>query len=277
MRKIAWVLGVLLLLCAMPAHAAMDSSRLTLEQALLQRGFPPDVVAGLSGPNKEALAAAEATYRSHTADNSLLVEKEKGGELDPDRLANFQHLVVVGQLPARASGRTDLLVTYDWVWDYQPVFTLRDKFGLAWSGEFELLTEYTEAARYGYTAFGRDVETGRQYDTRSFQWSGLDQYAPQNGIGWTYDILGTFWSSRGGRYRQYEVYRHQGWAQIRVGQFANGQQQQSAVAGRYFHQEFRVGGASFTFNSVSRPTVGLTADWGYDESPTAVTSFYWPF
>lgn len=276
MRKWAGFLSVILFLSiALPTQAAPLPIHLTLEQSLLLQGYPEKVVAQMSSANKEALVQGHAVYRNHTFSNEPLYERP-AQNLTPQSLANFSHMIVLSQVPSGAPGRADFLVTYDWAWNYQPIFTLTDKFGLAWSGGFDLLTDYADSATYGYTVFGVDVETGQSYDAQSYQWTGQDQYTPGAGIGWSYDMMSSFWSSRNGHYCQYQVYRHQGWAQVRIGQYPGGQQHQSSVSAKYFHHQLQLGNPSFTFTTTGRPSVGISPSWGFDESTAAVTSFYWP-
>lgn len=81
-------------------------------------------------------------------------------------------------------GIAQFVLDYNWDWNYDPTWTLMDKFGIAWTDDFDPIPS---SAVHSYRAFASD---GYQYTTGNIYT--YDTFTPGTGIGWKYDIIDNF-------------------------------------------------------------------------------------
>ncbi|MNT98447.1 hypothetical protein D3C72_2410320 [compost metagenome] len=65
---------------------------------------------------------------SHKRTTGLITES---GSAAPRSLSNFTHDLVVGQVTSGTAGKVEFVLDYNWDWNYDPMYTMNDSFGIA--------------------------------------------------------------------------------------------------------------------------------------------------
>ena len=188
--------------------------------------------------------------------------------MQPFAMNNWTSTVSEVQLK---SGIKDILkyrLTYNWNWNQRANFNLSDKFGIAWSDDWDALPN-TAVSSYS----PRGVNSDGNYSTRTFHYTGYGDYKPGNGIGWTYNILHNYTGTDG---KYYETSNHSGHGSIDIVKAHNGsaKNDSSSAVGQYFHKQGALTG-SLGFNGSGKPTISISASINYDQSPTTGKQWYW--
>ena len=161
---------------------------------------------------------------------------------------------------AYGNGIAKKYLTYSWKWSYAPVWTLKDKVAMAWSGNFTAEPEsiyWTYKKNVGFT--GTQVHT----DYISESGYGYDDYNPNAGCGVDIDIKGTIT----GTYNRY----HSGTLSAELTKATSSLTRESAI-GRYYHKKI-INGLSLSF-SASGPSISVTSGSNYDQSSDSAVAFW---
>ncbi|HBI03125.1 MAG TPA: hypothetical protein DDY49_03730 [Paenibacillaceae bacterium] len=244
---------------------------------LQKAGYSEEVIAILEQPQKEYIYKEKLVYAYHKTETGNLKETNdnsnpevQSGDVGIQSLSNWTATLVASRFTTPSvSGKVEFNLDYNWTWDYPPSWTLTDKFGIAWTDDFDA---YPSTAVYAYRAFGRHVSstgvTYAEYSTGN-QFTYKD-YTPGTGIGWEYDIISSFVKSN----VDYGVYKHKGWGRIKIGKYSNksGLDEQTSASASYFHKQGTLTG-TLTFSPT--PSISITNGWCYDKSPDSGATFSW--
>ncbi|MFZ5596619.1 MAG: hypothetical protein ACOY31_06365 [Bacillota bacterium] len=229
-----------------------------LDAKLIKQGYPQDVLNLLDSEQKQMLVDKKATYITHIIKRDNLTDDVNSkSDVSATSLSNFTQSIVVSDLADSPNGRMRYALTYNWNWNYDPYYTLTDKFGMAWSDDFDI-----ESAAWRYIAYGSDGIGN--YATKNWTGSGMSQSQAATGAGWNYDIVDSFMQNN----RLYLTYRHQGRGYVEISKWSNksGNNEQASVVGKYFHQQMSPQ-ATFTFSKT--PSISITPTTSYDASSSA--------
>ena len=246
-----------------------------INQYLIEQGLPQENVSQISDEDKINLYRDGARLVAIDTEYGNLNETQTTGKLPIKEhpispLATLKNWTGTLSIWEVASGRKDILkhrVFYQWTWNQRANFNLTDKFGVAWSDDWDALPE---TSKYSYTV--RGVNNTGANNSRTFNYTGYSDYKPGNGIGWSVNILHNF--NIGSVY--HETNRHQGYGTVDIvkGHNRSGRQDSSSAVGQYFHKRGAVTG-SINFNGSSKPGISISWATQYDTSPVSPRQWYW--
>ncbi|WP_139491559.1 hypothetical protein [Brevibacillus dissolubilis] len=273
MRK--WLISIttcifLIGFLAYNAHAFENLDEKKLNLYLQKAGYPSEVIETLEPEQKHDLYMNRALYVSFQKKRDNLSDSKTDNSAGTMRiltLSNFTHTLLVSRIPSSISGIARFKVDYNWDWNSRAINNLWDKFGIAWSDDYDALME---SVRYSYVAYG--INGNRQYTTKKMSSSSYDKYTPGAGIGWKFDLLHHFTQNN----MYYEVYRHKGWGgvYIQTPHDGSGRADTSSATASYFHQQFDTNG-TLSFSGGAVPDIGIGYSLLYDESPNKGFSWSW--
>ncbi|MGP3782580.1 hypothetical protein [Paenibacillus sp. 1A_MP2] len=242
---------------------------------LKNAGYTQEVIDTLELYQKEYLYEEKAIFTAHKNALGQLTESEEGVAEDFSlmSLPNWTHSLVVSQVKA-PSGYVDFIFSYNSDWSYRPNFTSEEKFGIAWTDDFD---PYPETAKYSYQARGyQDRPTAypgcpSRRTNGGTIWSGYNTYNPGAGVGWAINLIGSWWSQDCG---YYTVDGHKGSGQVKAGKAHsnNSAPDSSSAVGKYFHRTYLANG-ELGFSGV--PTITISPSSNYDPSDEVGARWNW--
>ena len=239
-----------------------------INKYLQKAGYPEEVIAILEQPQKEYIYEGKLVYSFHKSSNGNLKEKDdksnlevQSGDVSTQSLSNWTQTLVASRFSTPSGpGKIEFNLDYNWTWNYDPYFTLMDKFGITWSGGF---LAYPESAVYSYRAYGQHVSstavTYREYST-GMKYNYTD-YISSAGIGFEYDIIKSFVQSN----TVYGVYKHKGWGRVKIYTHSDnsGTYEGAAAAAAYFHKELNFTGE---LQYGTPPSITISPSIAFDKS-----------
>ncbi|MBJ6360659.1 hypothetical protein ACFOQM_04960 [Paenibacillus sp. GCM10012307] len=212
-----------------------DLSEDGLNTYLINAGYPQDVIDILEFEQKISFYTQQAVYTSHKTTEGHLSEKSESiTNLDVSARAinNFTQTLVMSQVRTNTSGLAQALVTYNWEWDYIPLFTMTDKWGIAWTDDWDPLPT---TARYSYRAIAESSPGVVSASSSTGNISGYDAFLPGSGIGFAVNLIAGF--TQNGIF--YSTTKHKGWSEIRIQKAHNGSGTLDSSSGvaNYFHKQ----------------------------------------
>ncbi|MFC4767538.1 hypothetical protein [Effusibacillus consociatus] len=245
-----------------------------LNKYMEHANYPKEIIDMFELPQKQRIYEEKAVYAYHKHIDGDLKESQDqesqnsaSGDVNAQTFYNWGSTLTASYVSQpSAPGKVEFILDYNFDWNYKPYYTLEDKFGLAWTDDFD---PYPETARYAYRAFGSNGNAGYAEYATGAQYT-YDTYSPGTGIGWVYDSISSFYQNG----VKYDVYRHKGWGQVKIGKYSDksGAQEQTSAVGTYFHKEGTFTGA-LTFSKT--PEVQISYSISYDKAPDAGTTFTW--
>lgn len=234
-------------------------------------GYPTEVIAEFEDEQKQNIYEEKLVYTSHTTENSFAFESLGSAPKYSLRTTtgNWTRTLVASKVTTPSvKGKNEFVLDYNWTWNNNPDFALTDKFGIAWSDDFDA---YPETAVYAYKATGynnirnetRDQSTGNVYTYKD--WNSAA------GIGWEYDIKDFFYYNN----LSYIVNTHKGWGRVKIGKYSNksGTTESTSAVGSYFHKYGAFTG-SLAFSPA--PSVSISFASSYDKFADAgAAPFSW--
>lgn len=162
-------------------------------------------------------------------------------------------------------------ITYLWMWNYDPWFTLTDHMGIAWSDEFTLRKDSIE---YSYTpAFVVGDEVVKEGEPRTT--GGKLRHELDRGFGVAFNIVSSFKDKRDGKVQGSNF--HGGYLTGIIEKWLKGddrgQQDLASAKAKNFHQVLMPEG-SLIFDK-DGPSISITFSTSYDESPETYLDFYY--
>jgi len=236
-----------------------------IEQYLLEQGFPQDYISILADEQKQGFYRDEAIFVTLDTVDGLLSEKDT---IQAFAMKNWTGTVSTVQVKSGIKGILKYRLTYNLNWNQRANFNLTDKFGIAWSNDWDALENSSISS---YTPKGINSAGGTSSVT--YNYTGYGDYKPGNGIGWAFDIKHNFTGTDG---KYYETSSHSGYGSIDIVKAHNGsgRTDSSSSVGQYFHKQGTVNG-SLGFNGSEKPSISISFSIGYDESPQAGKQWYW--
>jgi hypothetical protein len=274
-----------------------------LDQYMAKAGYPTEIISLLEPDQKENLFQEKAVYVYHknvignlteqvessssvgiqntenTNDESGKTKKSKDDKkikkdtkskddgVSQEALANWTSTITASQVTTPSEvGKVEFIMNYNWTWAYDPYFTLVDRYGMAWTDDFDA---YPTSAVYAYRAFG-EASDGSLAEYHTGNLYKYDDFNPGTGIGWSFDILDWFYVDS----KQYLTYKHKGWGRVKIGKFSDksGNDESTSAVGTYWHKQGTCSG-ELTFTKL--PSVGISCSSGWDKSPDVGVVFSW--
>lgn len=262
---------------------AEENSSSKYNNYMLKAGYPAELIQVLNDEQKAEIFELRAVYAGHKKVTGNLTEKsaqnEKGEPSqvspEPQSLNNFNHYITSSRVSVGGTGFAEFILSYNWNWNYDPVFTAEDKFGLAWTDDFDAIAS---SAKYGYYSEGwqeRPItypNCQRRLTSGGSTQYGYDAYSPGTGIGWAVNLISGFSAPGCGNYT---TDKHTGWGQVQIRKAHNnnGNPESSSAKAAYFHRELSSEG-ELQF-SKSGPAVTITNKWSYDASQDIGQDWTW--
>ncbi len=254
------------------ALAEQSVSESEINNYLINAGYPQTTIDRLVYDQKITLYENNAIFVTEKFVPSNLIESNSNvylpTDITPLALSNFGHSITVSQVTASSSSKVAFAVDYNWYWDYSPVWTLTDKFGLAWTDSFRLKSG---TARTGYNVVGT---CGGRYYQKTYPVS-TSFYNGIDGIGWDVDLVGMYHVTDCPPDNRVQVKEHRGWGQFIMEKVHDGSNKlvTSAISASYFHKQ--VGLTGTLGFSATGPAVTITNSISYDESYAAYEDWDW--
>lgn len=261
----------------MVSASSPELSQSKVDAYLLSAGYSETLVGELHPDIKAALYRDQATFVSEekvsgnliertVADNITPEEKEIANDIlananpiDIQSLSNFTHNFVVSRLYSSTDGLVRFSLTYNWQWDYSPIFNLTDKVSMAWTDDFDY---EVGSGFHSYTA--KHKATGTRYDNTNRT---VDKYAPGTGIGFAFDIKAYVDSSHTANHHSGGMY-----VIVTKAHDNSGSIESSSAVAKYFHKQGAINGElQFT----KTPSLSITYSTQYDESDDLPASWTW--
>lgn len=258
-----------------------------LDNYLFQNGYPEDVVEILEIEQKKSLMEQGGVYKSHsTSHNNLLENMERLSEQEKKAveahfekvygdaslmaLSNFTSSLVISQVNTTVPDLAEISVSYNWEWDYIPFWTMTDKYGVAWSGDWEPLTH---TSKHAYTAIAEDGPGSVVATSGGVTQTGYDTFDPAAGIGWAANLVTGF--TKNGT--NYHTTKHKGWGQVNAQKQhdGSGRNDINSAVGNYFHRTGTCSGTLSFSVSDGKPSVGISCSWMFDKSSDEATNINW--
>lgn len=234
-------------------------------------GYPNEVIAELDDAQKQGIYNEKLVYASHTKENNFAFES---AATTPQfstftTTGNWTRTLVASKVTTPSvRGKNEFVLDYNWTWKNNPDFALTDKFGIAWSDDFDA---YASTAVYSYRATGYNSVRNETRDYTTGNVSGYTDSPSAAGIGWEYDIKDFFYYNN----LSYVVNTHKGWGRVKIGKYSNksGTTESTSAVGSYFHKYgVATGGLSFA----PTPSVSISFAGSYDKFADAAASpFSW--
>ncbi|OAS18656.1 hypothetical protein [Paenibacillus oryzisoli] len=263
------VFSLILASSLLPNSFAFATDTNVLDNYLVENGYPEEVIALLDIQQKEKAYEQKTVFVSHKRVTALMNESDNNASARS--LSNFSHDLVVGQVTSGTAGKVEFILDYNWDWNYDPMYTMADSFGIAWTDDFDA---YPGTAVSAYKTFGTTGPTcGTALENGGTNVYGYEKYDPGKGIGWEANLISSWFVSAGCGYAT--TYRHKGWGEVKIGKFHNGSglgESTSAVA-KYFHNE--ISGQGELQFSAAGPAITLIGDSSYDVSPDTGETWNW--
>ncbi|WP_063563819.1 hypothetical protein [Paenibacillus sp. O199] len=276
-KPIKFILAITLIISlfsSVTSAASADSAVSTseLDQYLINAGYPQELIDAYEEEQKMELYAAQATYISHKVTYDTLMDNDSSNEdsITPMSLSNFSHITSFSRIPSTTPGTAKIAVNYNWDWNYDPIFTSSDQYGIAWTDDWNLVSG---SSKYNYKAFGyyHSASGSTLYaETAGVQQSGQLKAPPGAGIGYEVNLISEF-SKNGARYI---VNRHKGWSgfQLYREHDKSGRLEVTAFEAKYFHKEWNLTGE---VNVAKTPAVTFSTTAGVSESNADTQTLNW--
>ncbi|KZE84422.1 hypothetical protein AV654_00510 [Paenibacillus elgii] len=262
---------------------AAESSLSKYDSYMMKAGYPEELIQVLNEEQKAEIFELKAVYAGHKKVTGKLIEanvpnnskKPAQTSPEPQSLSNFNQYITSSRVSVGGTGFAEFILSYNWNWAYDPIFTAEDKFGLAWTDDFDAISS---SARYGYSSEGWQERPitypncqGRLTSGGSTQY-GYDAYSPGMGIGWAVNLISGFSAPGCGNYT---TDKHSGWGQVQIRKAHNnsGNADSTSAKATYFHRELSSEG-ELQFSKTG-PAVTITNKWSYDASPDAGHNWTW--
>ena len=241
------------------------------DRYLAKSGYPQEVITLLELEQKKKIYEEKAVYASHKKNVGYLNGNPSVSPFETvgtEQMNNFDATLVASRVTTpSAYGKVEFLLDYNWTWNQEAAFNLMDKFGIAWSDDFDA---YPTSAVYSYRAYGKSLYGNVLAEKTTGLVYTYEKYTTA-GIGWEYDI----WHDWMDLYHTYIVYRHKGWGQVKIGRWSNksGLNEQTSAVAAYFHKQGSTTG-SFGFSPL--PSISLEGSTDYDKTDDkAANPFTW--
>ncbi|SDT27378.1 hypothetical protein SAMN05444162_3635 [Paenibacillaceae bacterium GAS479] len=249
--------------------------KVNVDSYLKEQGFPQDYIIQLTPEQKEFFYKNKAEFVSRINQKGNLSET-KGqslqansfpGLIAPLEMNNWSATLSVVRYLSPSSGISKHAITYNWTWNQRANFNLTDKFGIAWTDDWDIVNG---SARSNYAPSG--VDSNGSYCSTSSTKTGSDTYAAGAGVGWSFDIKHDF-TAIGGNYC--ETSKHAGWGMVEVVKAHNGsgKSDSCSASATYFHKQGAING-SLGFDGTT-PVVSLSPSFNYDKAVDTPHQWYW--
>lgn len=258
------------------ATVTESAKEFELNKYMEKSGYPQAIITNLDVEQKQRIYNEKAVYASHKQQVGNLNESGPSQLHDitgiesanPEQMNNFTQTLTTSRVTTPSEpGKVEFLLDYNWTWNQSAIFNLKDKFGIAWTDDFDA---YPSSAVYAYRAYGRsdlggygEKATGNQYTYEKYT---------SSGIGWEYDILESWLTTS----YLYTTYKHKGWGQVKIGRWSNksGLNEQTSAVASYFHKEGAITG-ELSFQG-TLPSIGISYASNYDKTDDiAAEPFSW--
>ncbi|WP_147381845.1 hypothetical protein [Paenibacillus nanensis] len=238
-------------------------------------GYPNEVIAELDDAQKQAIYNEKLVYSSHTKENNFAFESAANTPQFSTftTTGNWTRTLVASKVTTPTKGKNEFVLDYNWTWNNNPDFALMDKFGIAWSDDFDA---YPESAVYAYRATGYNSVRNETRDYSTGNVPGYKEWNSAAGVGWEYDIKDFFYYNN----LSYVVNTHKGWGRIKIGKYSNksGTTESTSAVGSYFH---KYGAFTGTLSFSPAPSVSISYATNYDKfadagaAPFSWTNYNW--
>lgn len=261
--------------CSLSVLATKESadtgglSEMQLDEYLTTSGYPQEIIEIFEFEQKKSLYEQEAVYTSHEINYGYLTES--GAMQTNDNtiqdLINFSQTLVMSQAPTTVSGLAQALVTYNWTWDYVPLVTSTDKWGIAWTDDWDPIAN---TAKYSYRAIAESAPGVEIASSSTGNISGYDKFDPGAGIGFAVNLIFAF--NQNGV--NYGVTKHKGWSEVRLQRphDGSGRPDSTSAVANYFH---RYGTFNGTLEFDKKPKVSISFAWTYDKHRDIGANLTW--
>ncbi|QGG55263.1 hypothetical protein [Paenibacillus sp. B01] len=240
-----------------------------VNQYLLEAKYPQEIINQLDESQKEYIATEKLVYSSHSFENSMAVESLQQNLIVPFlTTGNWTRTLVASKVTTPTKGKNEFVLDFNWTWKNNPDYALEDKFGIAWTDDFDA---YPESAVYSYRATGYNSVRNETRDYSTGNVFGYRDWKAATGVGWEYDIKDFFYYNN----LSYVVNTHKGWGRIKIGKYSNksGTTESTSAVGSYFH---KFGAFNGTLSFQPTPSIGISNAINYDQFPDAAASpFSW--
>lgn len=246
-----------------------------IDNYLIEAGYPVEAVKNVYFPDqKKELYRSQAKFVSLKNDEGILLadhqQTTQPGVISPLNISpdNFTNYITLSEVTGTISaGQARFSITYNWIWAADPTYTLTDKFGIAWTDDFDAVPS---TSRTQYSAFGNIPGTSTQATFTSPLSNTYSKYTAGAGIGWEVDLKGTFTVNG----TAYATYLHQGWSMIDIvkAHDSSGNLETTSMSATYFHKYGTID-ANLTFSKT--PEVSLSNSFNYDQSNDLGYAFKW--
>lgn len=259
---------------------ANENNENELNNYMEQSGYSKEIIEMLDIEQKRFIYDEKATFVSQTEESGLLTEKgefnsSSSTDISIKSLNNYSQSIVVSKPTSMASGKVEFIILYNWIWKYKPTYTSEDKFGLAWSDDFDA---YPGSSTYAYKVTGsQDRPSAYPASCPSTRTNGgssvggYDSATPGAGLGWKANLVSSWWTQDCGYYNHTQ---HSGWGQVKIGKFHKntGAGDSTSVVGQYFHRQ---GILSGELGFSGAPSISISYAWTYDASPNVLKQWNW--
>lgn len=220
---------------------------------------------------KEMVAEHKSEVSSYLEEN--LNEIQSLQEMSDDAvvmtLRNWESTILCIHVSYDEESVSRKVLMYSWDWNYQPFYTLTDKVGMAWSGNFTAeVNPITHPYGFAWIYQGHTMYDNEYYNAEGYNSTESD---PNVGIGTAIDIKSFYYKSP---FISYEVIRHKGLLLVNLRKVVERESSESAV-GSYFHKYVAInvnGGLSFSQGVA--PSISISWEHNYDKAPDAMTDFW---
>lgn len=271
MKKRFLVLMVFLL-CFTTVHfsvSAEESGNLSeqqLDQHLKNQGYPEEVLSKLSLVAKQEFYYSNSKFISvkQVTDN---FQESLSTDFGVTSLTNWDAFFLVSQKPYNVPGLVKFTFSYHWDWDLDPLYTLTDKFGIAWTDDFNAVAN---SAHIYYRPAGFSGVGGGNCNRMVLNDYTYHEYKPGTGIGWEFDIINQF--DEGGI--PCFTNRHTGHGRVDVirEHDGSGSAKPSSYVATYFHKYGAING-SLTMSKT--PSITISPSFNYDKAVDTGDTFIW--
>ncbi|OWA35875.1 hypothetical protein B9G55_08280 [Saccharibacillus sp. O16] len=231
---------------------------------LREHGYPEDLVSLYEFDQKKQLYEDGAYFVVANTVRDSLDEQQKSGQITPQALQdkNFTHTVSLSRIKTSQKGIAQFKVNYNWSWNHVPDFSREDKFGLAWSGDYDVVDNSAKHS-YKLTYLG----SGTKWVTSGgVQQRGYEDIQPGTGIGWAVNLV-----SRGIQQK------HKGWATmtLQAAHDNSGQKVSNSIVANYYHTTYGFGSPELSFSSDPSISVGASFTQKVEAAIPTSHTFTW--
>lgn len=268
---------VLTVLSSTLANASSEvHSNDALDEYLARSGYPLELISIYTNEQKQYLFENGATYVTHSIDAANLNDVNNDNFNVYSLIDNFWGNLTVSELNSPIQGQKKFSIMYNYFWDEEPNFYFEDKIALAWTDDWDTVTNSYKSSTVAYGAKCEEDPNSyvgytcdKSFGTTTIEYNNA-VYDQLPGSGITFEVeLGNIYFKNG---KMYDAYAYSGDARIEIvkGHNGSGSYDSSSVAARYFHQTISVTGGTVTYGV---PSITITGQ--HVASPPTYKQWDW--